>query len=146
MMDDYQKYYVYKYLEDDGTIVYIGKGNKGRAWHCGYMRGDTEERHNWKEEQLEKGRLPCDWVEVVERGLSHKEAIALEKKLIMDYKPALNRNNNPEYKHSKVNLDGIEFSKQLRAMGYSYENVAYLSGCSAMTMHRALNNGYKGVN
>lgn len=36
----YQQYYVYAYKEGP-DIVYIGKGCKGRAWHCGYSRGDT---------------------------------------------------------------------------------------------------------
>jgi hypothetical protein len=31
------------------------------------MQGDTEERKNWKEEQMGKGRLPCDWVTVVQK-------------------------------------------------------------------------------
>lgn len=139
-------YYVYSYRDSGGTVVYIGKGINGRAWHVGYMRGDTQERHNWKQQQMNKGRLPCDWVTIEARGLTETEALSLESKLIELNKPELNRCKNPNHKSSKINEEGLGFAKVLREMGYSYKNIANLVGGTTMTIHRALNGGIKGVN
>lgn len=139
-------YYVYAYRDQDGDVVYIGKGVKGRAWHVGYMKGDTKERHEWKEIQLNQGRLPCDWVSIEARNLTETEAFALETKLIELYRPPLNRAKNPDHKSSKIVEEGLGFAKLLREMGYSYKNIAHLVGGSSMTIHRALNGGFKGVN
>jgi len=139
-------YYVYSYRDKGGDIVYIGKGVNGRAWHVGYMRGDTQERHDWKQEQMLLGRLPCDWVNIEARYLTETEALSLETELIKRYEPPLNRCKNPKHKSSKINEEGFKFAKVLREMGYSYKNIASLVGGTTMTIHRALNGGLKGVN
>ena len=139
-------YYVYTYRERNDVVSYVGKGIKGRAWHVGYMRGDTQERHDWKEEQMKQGRLPCDWVSIEARCLTENEAFNLETKLINLHKPKLNRAKNPKHKSSKINEEGLGFAKLLRQMGYSYKNIAKLVGGTTMTIHRALNGGLKGVN
>ena len=130
-------YYVYVYKEDS-EVVYVGMGQKGRAWHCGYMRGDTEERQTWKEEQIAKGKLPCDWVTVIERGLSKAEAKELEEFMIEEIRPKLNRLNNPNYDHRKIPLD-LKKIKQLRKAGLSYANIALKLGVSTMTVYRQFN-------
>ena len=130
-------YYVYVYKEE-GDTVYVGMGQKGRAWHCGYMRGDTEERQTWKEEQIAKGKLPCDWVTVVERGLSKAEAKDLEEFMIAEIKPKLNKLHNPNYDHSRTPLD-LKKIKQLRKAGLSYANIALKLGTSTMTVYRQFN-------
>jgi hypothetical protein len=130
-------YYVYVYKENS-EIVYVGMGQKGRAWHCGYMRGDTEERQAWKEEQIAKGKLPCDWVTIVERGLSKAEAKDLEVFMIAEIKPKLNRHHNPNYDHSRTPLD-LKKIKQLRKAGLSYANIALKLGTSTMTVYRQFN-------
>ena len=131
-------YYVYVYKEDD-DVVYIGMGQKGRAWHCGYMQGDTKERHNWKEEQMGKGRLPCDWVTVVERGLSKGEALELEELLIKETAPKLNQLHNPDYDARQIKLD-LAVIKQLREDDTSYRKIAKQLGVSPMTVYRQFNN------
>ena len=130
-------YYVYVYKEGTDT-VYVGMGQKGRAWHCGYMRGDTEERQAWKEEQIAKGKLPCDWVTVVERGLSKAEAKELEEFMIAEIKPKLNRHHNPNYDHRRTPLD-LNKIKQLRKAGVSYAQIALKLGVSTMTVYRQFN-------
>ena len=130
-------YYVYVYKE--GTdVVYVGMGQKGRAWTCGYMRGDTEERQTWKEEQIAKGKLPCDWVTVVERGLSKAEAKELEEFMIKELKPKLNRLHNTSYDHRRIPLD-LKKIKQLRKAGMSYAKIALKLGVSTMTVYRQFN-------
>ena len=131
------EHYVYVYKEGTDT-VYVGMGQKGRAWHCGYMRGETEERQTWKEEQIAKGKLPCDWVTVVERGLSKAEAKELEAFMIKEIKPRLNKIHNPYYDHSRTPLD-LNKIKQLRKAGVSYAQIALKLGVSTMTVYRQFN-------
>jgi len=130
-------YYVYVYKEG-ADVVYVGMGQKGRAWNCGYMKGETEERQAWKNKQMEKGKLPCDWVTVVERGLSKTEAKELEEFMIAEIKPRLNKLHNPKYDHRRIPLD-LKKIKQLRKAGVSYAKIALKLGVSTMTVYRQCN-------
>jgi hypothetical protein len=130
-------YYVYVYKEG-ANVVYVGMGQKGRAWNCGYMRGETEERQKWKEKQIAKGNLPGDWVTVVERGLSKSEAKELETFMIKEIKPRLNRLHNTNHDHSRTPLD-LKKIKQLRKDGVSYAKIALKLGVSTMTVYRQFN-------
>ena len=136
-MTPYEQFYVYAYLEENNDIVYIGKGCKGRAWHMGYMKGDTQERHDWKEEQVNNGRLPCDYVFIMARGLTHEDALILERELIQEHEPKFNKLNNPSY--SRTDTDLIERAKQLRETGLSYEKIGKEMKKAAMTVYRWIN-------
>jgi len=132
-------YYVYSYRDEEDEVVYIGHGCKGRAWNCGYMRGDTLERQEWKEMQIQKGLLPCDWVEIEERNLTKQEALNLEKQLIKELEPVLNRLNNPAYSRSMVTSEELQRWVDLRKEGLSYKNISETSEFTTMTIWRALN-------
>ena len=134
------EYYVYSYRDEEENVVYIGHGCKGRAWNCGYMRGDTLERQEWKETQIANGLLPCDWVHIERRGLSKQQALDMERRLIKDVAPVLNRVNNPNYSRSVVSQDEINRWIRLRNEGLSYKDIAETSDFTTMTIWRALNN------
>ena len=138
-MDAYQQYYVYSYRDDEDEVVYIGHGCKGRAWNFGYMKGDTLERQEWKEIQLSKGLLPCDWVHIERRGLTKQEARSLEQSLIRDIEPVLNKHHNKTYNFSCVSQDEINRWVKLRNEGLSYKDIAETSEFTTMTIWRALN-------
>jgi hypothetical protein len=139
-MDEDRQYYVYTYTDcETEEIVYVGQGCKGRAWFCGYMRGDTKERTLWKEEQLSKGFLPCDWVTVEKKGLTKEEAKTLERSLIEMLSPILNKHFNSNYNFSKVTEQEIEEWRCLREAGHSYSEIAETSNYTTMTIWRALN-------
>jgi len=116
--------YVYSYHDKEGVTVYVGAGCKGRAWHVGYMKGDTQERHDWKQEQLDLGRLPCDWVEIYERGLTRKESKVLEVRLIEQLRPKLNRFHNPDYKATNKYDLIKEAMLKMRLEGCTYSTIA----------------------
>lgn len=65
-------FYVYKYLREDGTPYYIGKGKNGRAWY----RGSNERIH--------KPRNKSNIV-IVESNLTEAQAFELETILIKQY-------------------------------------------------------------
>jgi len=138
-MDGSNQYYVYSYRDDEGEVVYIGHGCKGRAWHCGYSRGDTLERHEWKMIQLSNGLLPSDWVHIERRGMTKQEAKDMEKRLVKDFEPVLNKCLNPNYSRSVVSADEIDRWKSLRLEGLSYKDIAEVSDYTTMTIWRALN-------
>lgn len=139
-MDSYQQYYVYSYRdEEEDEVVYIGHGCKGRAWNCSAMRGDSLERAEWKEIQLSKGLLPCDWVHIECRGLTKQEARDLERRLIKDIEPVLNKHYNRNYNFSSVSQDEINRWIKLRNEGLSYKDIAETSDFTTMTIWRALN-------
>lgn len=64
-------FYVYKYLREDGTPYYVGKGKGKRAWNRG------------KNERIKKPSE--DRIVIVETNLTENEAFELEKKLILEY-------------------------------------------------------------
>lgn len=138
-MDQSKQFYVYSYRDDEDEVVYIGHGCKGRAWNCGYMRGDTLERQEWKEQQLEKGLLPCDWVHIERRGLTKQEARDFETSLIKDFKPILNKLSNPSYNRYVVSTEEINRWIELRKEGLSYKDIAETSEFTTMTIWRTLN-------
>lgn len=130
-------YYVYVYKDEEDDIVYVGRGQRDRAWVAQATRGDTEERTQWKNEQLEKGRLPCDWVEIIGRGLSKLEAMQMEKDMIVSYEPYLNRDLNPAY--TSVPRALIKEAVALRETGKSYNKIGEQMGFHTMTVYRWIN-------
>jgi hypothetical protein len=87
-------YYVYGHYDQDGACVYIGKGQKSRAWdiHSGHSKTKnySKARNAWFKEQLDIGRLPCDWVHILVRDLSSNAALIWEEREIKRRKPPLN--------------------------------------------------------
>jgi len=65
-----KNYYVYKYLREDGTPYYVGKGKGNRA----YLKG----RSTPKPPQLDR-------IQLIKENLTEAEAFALERKLIAEY-------------------------------------------------------------
>jgi hypothetical protein len=65
-----KNYYVYKYLREDGTPYYVGKGKGNRA----YLNG----RSTPKPPQLDR-------IHLIKENLTEEEAFALERKLIAEY-------------------------------------------------------------
>ena len=65
-------FYVYKYLREDGTPYYVGKGKNGRAWYRG------------KRERIKKPK-DITRIVIVAENLTEDSAFDLEKKLIAEF-------------------------------------------------------------
>lgn len=131
------QYYVYMHTDELGKPVYIGMGKGDRAWVT--RRSGESERNAWKEEQMSFGRVPSDWVYILERGLAKRDALFLEQEYIMTLRPRFNKCHNPDHSHSKVTSEEVEEWKELRALGKSYKAIGDLSNYTTMTVWRALN-------
>lgn len=75
-------YYVYQHIDDNGKIVYIGKGKWDRAWSI--KRRDNE-HIEWI-----KSKLPYLKVLFVAEGLEEQIAYQIEKELIKKIMPKYN--------------------------------------------------------
>jgi len=75
-------FYVYQHLDDEGNIVYIGKGRYARAWR--HERRNSE-HSKWMGEQL-----PFLKVCIVWSDLDETKALELERKMIEQLQPKFN--------------------------------------------------------
>jgi hypothetical protein len=76
-------FYVYVHFDmETHDIVYIGKGKYGRAWDVTRARGDHKEHQEWMMEMCRQGYVPSDWVSIAQSGMTEKEALELEKRML----------------------------------------------------------------
>lgn len=75
-------YYVYQHIDEDGAIVYVGKGRYARAWR---HEKRNKEHSNWMAEQL-----PLLNVKIVFMGCTEEQAFNLEKEMIQSLQPKFN--------------------------------------------------------
>ena len=81
--------YVYKHIDEESNIVYIGVGRDGRAWDFS-MRRDPE-HSMWLVSEMLKGRGPQEISILIDSLIIYSEASDLETKLIKEIKPRFNR-------------------------------------------------------
>lgn len=146
MVTDYHSHYVYAHREVDGQIVYLGHGKGGRAWIYGSRKTvlRSPEHLTWIHEQDSVGRLPCDYVEILGRGLSKPDAAQRERQLIEKFQPRFNKQQGVA--NLKITPDILGYVSDLRKEGATYEDIGKSVGLSDMTVFRALNNQTKSVN
>lgn len=146
-MTPYQNiYYVYLHIDPiTGTPVYVGKGSRGRAWHCAESNSRGKEHASWMNELILKGYTPDSWVAIDSYGLSQKDAHSREVELIWSLRPY------PIFNDKKAHcctLDN-EVRKEilsLRESGLSYDLIGKKVGSSTMTIYRFLNGQTKNYN
>lgn len=136
--------YVYKHVDPiTHQLLYVGKGTGQRAWACngGYANaryGNRSKAHSTHLKALMlQGYLPCDWVQIVKRGLTAPAAFKLETALIESLKPCFN--SVMGLKNLKLSLVQITRARELRAKGMAYAAIASAIDTSTMTVYRALN-------
>ena len=99
----------YVYLHKDPTtkeIVYVGKGRHGRAWDVTRCRTENKDHQNWMLEQSEKGFLPSDWVTILEKNLTEKEAFSAETVWMHEHgSPEFNRTSGQKNHQAKITDD-----------------------------------------
>ena len=140
MMNDYPIYYVYEHVDPDtGEIVYIGHGKFERAWRCSTTNNPTHYGHRsvahaeWLFEMAMHGFTPDSWVNIIQSGLTKKEAARIELSMIHSERPKFNRSIRRDKK-----LDGSR-AQEYRDAGMYYSEIANKLDVSAMTVWRYLN-------
>lgn len=97
-------FYVYQHVDPQTRdIVYVGKGKHGRAWDVTRCRNQHKEHQDWMKELCKFGYVPCDWVVIIEQGLSEEEAFLLEKEwLHSNGCPIYNRQSGEKQHQAKL--------------------------------------------
>lgn len=96
LYQDFSYVYLHRCPETD-EVFYCGHGTKARAWRCDTYESPTRCGHRSKKHSdflnslMVKGFCPDDWVEIVDKGLSKKDACLLERMLICYYEPRFNK-------------------------------------------------------
>lgn len=74
--------YVYVHVHPQRTneVVYVGRGSGSRAWSIGGRK--TKDHRVWLREWAALGYAPHRWVKIIHEGLTPKQAIEKEAKLI----------------------------------------------------------------
>ena len=78
-------YYVYQHIDEDGSVVYVGKGRYARAWR--HEKRDPE-HSQWMSEVL-----PLLNVKFAFIGCTELQALQLEKELIVKLQPKYNKDH-----------------------------------------------------
>jgi hypothetical protein len=78
-------FYVYQHIDEDGTIVYVGKGRYARAWR--------HEKRNKEHSEWMAQQLPLLNVKIMFKGCTEKQAFKLEKELIEKLQPKYNKDH-----------------------------------------------------
>lgn len=129
--------YVYVHRDPTtGQVVYVGMGQRHRAWTCGAQSNSRQDDHGaWMDGLLSDGFTPDQWVEIVAKGLTRSEALKLEKELIDEY--GYDTLFNRDMKGPRVFVTDEVLA--LREQGLSYQDIAAKVGCSTMTVWRHIN-------
>jgi len=149
---DYQAfYYVYFHQHPvDETVVYVGMGQKGRAWAITNSGGDNSAygnrnkyHYNWFLSLEKEGRTLDEIVKIKDKGLTKIEALRLEKYLIEHYKPIFNKVAG--LNNLKMTQEKYVAALVMRGDGLSYANIGVELDLSPMTVYRALNGKTKNI-
>jgi hypothetical protein len=140
-MNEYQVYYVYLHVDPEThETLYVGHGSRHRAWvYSTAPKGGKRYGHRNKQhfdrllDLTNKGYLPSDWVEIIERGLTKEQAKELEKEMIETYKPLLNRAKGLG---SYIDKDRLKEAQRLKQCGIVGTEASKLLGVSKMTTWR----------
>ena len=150
--NDYQSfYYVYFHVDPDTCkIMYIGMGQKGRAWAITNSGGDNAAYGNRNKDHYEwfvylesLGYTLNEIVEITAKGLTKQEALALERDLILEHAPKFNKVAG--LNNLKITPEKYETALLMRGDGLSYSKIADELDLSTMTIYRALNGKTKNV-
>jgi hypothetical protein len=78
-------YYVYQHINEDGEIVYVGKGRYARAWR--------HEKRNPEHSSWMANQLPLLNVKIAFKDCTEEQAYKLEKEMIAELQPKFNKDH-----------------------------------------------------
>lgn len=145
------RWYVYEHYDPfTGETRYVGVGTLNRAWNMQKPAnnatrngGRTVDHYGWLMGLAAAGFTGDQFVRIIARGLTKKEAHGLELRVIAGYNPDRLFNSQSD-KLLSLTAEQLQAAKSFRDEKISYAEIAKRIGSSTMTVHRALNNQTKG--
>lgn len=92
---------------------------------------------------IDAGYLPTDIVEVIQKGLTKKQACVIEQSYIRQVRPYFNKPQGRSL--LKLNEEALHQARALRTEGMFYKDIAEILNVSTMTIYRALNGQTKNL-
>lgn len=126
-------YYVYLHIDPiKSKTVYIGKGRGGRAWDVTRARSKNNEHVQWMNDLMSKGYIPSDWVVIVDKNLSEKDALKLELSLIHSSGlTSFNKQSGEKQHQAKLtNEQALEIFKFAKEKKYLHRELAKMYNVS----------------
>jgi len=144
-------YYVYTHEDPDtGEVMYVGMGQKSRAWVITNSNGDnpaygnrSREHYEWFLRKESMGYTMKDLVVIKASNLSKGMALGNEKSLIEMFDPPFNKKQGLAL--LKMTEDKYNTALEMRDDGLSYERIGKELELSTMTVYRALNKQTKNI-
>ena len=144
-------FYVYTHEDPDtGEVMYVGMGQKSRAWVITNSNGNnaayghrSKDHYEWFLEKEAAGYTMQDLVVILKSNLSKGMALGNEKFLIDTFSPPFNKKQG--LANLKITKDKYKTAVEMRKDGLSYERIAKELELSAMTVYRALNKQTKNI-
>lgn len=145
------RWYVYEHFDPiTNETRYVGVGTLNRAWTMQKPNntpsrggGRTEEHYAWLMSLAFLGFTGDQFVRIIARGLTKKEAHGLEKRVVAGYKADRLFNSNAVHGLA-LNAEQLQQAELLRGEGLSHAIIAQRIGTSTMTVYRALTGQTKG--
>lgn len=120
-----RSFYVYRHVEQDGTVVYVGMGRDSRAWQS-YRCHRNPDHAAWMNARMNVGDV--SFVEIIEHTCTEEYASALERSLIKELQPRFNMQHTEAYKERRraINMVGARASMRpcVGPDGATYESLS----------------------
>lgn len=116
----------YVYIHRDPLtreVVYIGKGKYGRAWDVTRCRGQNKGHQLWMMELADLGYTPNDWVEILCKNLTEKEAFQKEAELLRGALYQFNNSGEKQHQAKMTNEQALE-AFRLAKGGMMHKDIA----------------------
>lgn len=131
MSNIFYVYQHYEFFSEELECVYVGKGCHGRAWDVTRARRDNKDHQDWMVGLCSKGYIPTEWTSIIQKGLSKKEALDLEKELIHKLAPRFNRQSGEKQHQAKLtNEEAIQIYDLAKSKKHKHKDIADTFGVS----------------
>ncbi len=144
--NNYKKvYYVYIHV-DPATkeVLYVGKGTRHRAWVYQESKWTKNEKYRSQPhlrrlcKLVRDGFLPGDWVKIVERSLTNRQALDREKEYIKKLSPTYNAKFGTGY--TKLTLAKLKRGISLYKKGIQTAEIARRLGVTHTIIYNSIVN------
>lgn len=111
--------YIYAHINPEtGEVIYVGQGQKGRAWEC---KKRSEPHEKFLDNLAGMGFTPADWVVILDQDIDANAVGPRELFLIKTLKPLFNHQGVvPSTAQGEASTNSVLTTAQVREIRKSY--------------------------